>query len=295
MQPDRIPSLLAPHLSQAAVRSLMVELAKVPSPQTDLFEAEPLLRKFIEDRGCAAGAADGVSGHPLRRDGKPDRDVWHEPQRRVADALQQRHEPAPGHDEKRLFGRCDRWPAARIARRSRHGQGAERTEGHHGRDAARDGCRHPQRRADRRAAGVPVLRIGRDRPPRRDPQRGRDRGRARRRVPARRQRQPHQPRQPRPHRRIHHRRRCAVARIEAPRRLQRHHRRARGASLSAAGHPAVGVTSAARPSDADHQSHSQLSQIRRTPSRIVANSLSTADCCPTTIPTRRSSRFARSP
>ena len=48
MQSDRIASLLAPHLSQTAVRSLMVELAKVPSPQTDLFEAEPLLRKFIE-------------------------------------------------------------------------------------------------------------------------------------------------------------------------------------------------------------------------------------------------------
>ena len=48
MQPDRIPSLLAPHLSQNTVRSLMVELAKVPSPQTELYEAEPLLRKFIE-------------------------------------------------------------------------------------------------------------------------------------------------------------------------------------------------------------------------------------------------------
>ena len=48
LSPDRIVQLLTPHLSQTAVRSLMVELAKVPSPQTDLFEAEPLLRTFIK-------------------------------------------------------------------------------------------------------------------------------------------------------------------------------------------------------------------------------------------------------
>ncbi len=48
MNPDQIAPMLGPHLSQGAVRSLMVELAKVPSPQTELFEAEPLLRRFIE-------------------------------------------------------------------------------------------------------------------------------------------------------------------------------------------------------------------------------------------------------
>jgi acetylornithine deacetylase/succinyl-diaminopimelate desuccinylase-like protein len=48
ISPDRIASVLQPHLSQTAVRTLMVELAKVPSPQTSLFEAEPLLRAFIK-------------------------------------------------------------------------------------------------------------------------------------------------------------------------------------------------------------------------------------------------------
>ena len=48
INPDRIASLLAPYLSWTAVRTLMVELAKVPSPQTELFEAEPLLRTFIQ-------------------------------------------------------------------------------------------------------------------------------------------------------------------------------------------------------------------------------------------------------
>ncbi len=48
MNPDQIASTLGPHLSQNTVRSLMVELARVPSPQTELFEAEPLLRTFIK-------------------------------------------------------------------------------------------------------------------------------------------------------------------------------------------------------------------------------------------------------
>src|SRR6185295_5207468 len=48
MSSDRIAPVLAPYLSQGTVRALMVELAKVPSPQTALFEAEPLLRAFIK-------------------------------------------------------------------------------------------------------------------------------------------------------------------------------------------------------------------------------------------------------
>lgn len=48
ISPDRIAAVLEPHLSQATVRTLMVELARVPSPQTALLEAEPLLRAFIK-------------------------------------------------------------------------------------------------------------------------------------------------------------------------------------------------------------------------------------------------------
>ena len=59
INPDRIASLLAPHLSQGAVRALMVELAKVPSPQTELFEAEPLLRTFIQTAVAPRVAAMG--------------------------------------------------------------------------------------------------------------------------------------------------------------------------------------------------------------------------------------------
>jgi acetylornithine deacetylase/succinyl-diaminopimelate desuccinylase-like protein len=48
MNADRIPALVEPLVSYDAVRDLMVELAKVPSPQTELYEAEPLLRQFIQ-------------------------------------------------------------------------------------------------------------------------------------------------------------------------------------------------------------------------------------------------------
>ena len=39
---------LEPHLSKARCKDIFVELVKVPSPQTDLLEAEPQLRTFIE-------------------------------------------------------------------------------------------------------------------------------------------------------------------------------------------------------------------------------------------------------
>jgi acetylornithine deacetylase/succinyl-diaminopimelate desuccinylase-like protein len=56
---DRITAAVAPHLSQAVVRELMVELARVPSPQTDLYEDEPLLREFIRTAVAPRVAAIG--------------------------------------------------------------------------------------------------------------------------------------------------------------------------------------------------------------------------------------------
>lgn len=60
MSPEQIIAALTSHLSQAAVRSLMVELAKVPSPQTELFEAEPLLREFIKNAVAPRVQAMGI-------------------------------------------------------------------------------------------------------------------------------------------------------------------------------------------------------------------------------------------
>jgi acetylornithine deacetylase/succinyl-diaminopimelate desuccinylase-like protein len=41
-------ALLEPYLSRDRCKNIFVELVKVPSPQTDLLEAEPQLRRFIE-------------------------------------------------------------------------------------------------------------------------------------------------------------------------------------------------------------------------------------------------------
>lgn len=58
---ERIVSTLTPLLSREAVRDLMVALARVPSPQTELFEAEPLLRTFIQSAVAPRVAAMGFT------------------------------------------------------------------------------------------------------------------------------------------------------------------------------------------------------------------------------------------
>jgi len=48
LKADPLAARLAPHLSRERTRTLFQELVRVPSPQTDLLEEEPLLRVFIE-------------------------------------------------------------------------------------------------------------------------------------------------------------------------------------------------------------------------------------------------------
>ena len=47
MNEEEIRAALSPHMSRVAVRDLMVDLVRAPSPQTDLLEAEPQLQVFI--------------------------------------------------------------------------------------------------------------------------------------------------------------------------------------------------------------------------------------------------------
>ena len=47
MQDDPIKARLLPHLSRDRVRTVFQELVRVPSPQTDALEDEPLLREFM--------------------------------------------------------------------------------------------------------------------------------------------------------------------------------------------------------------------------------------------------------
>jgi hypothetical protein len=48
MTDDPIAQRLLPWLSRARARTLLHELVRVPSPQTDLLEAEPLLSEFMD-------------------------------------------------------------------------------------------------------------------------------------------------------------------------------------------------------------------------------------------------------
>jgi acetylornithine deacetylase/succinyl-diaminopimelate desuccinylase-like protein len=67
MNSDQIAATLLPQLSRNTVRSLMVELAKVPSPQTELLESEPLLRTFIKT--AVAPRVEAMGFRDVRFDG----------------------------------------------------------------------------------------------------------------------------------------------------------------------------------------------------------------------------------
>ena len=62
MQANEIKTLLDARISRERAKELLIELVKVPSPQTELLEEEPLLKKFIatavEPRLRAMGLAD---------------------------------------------------------------------------------------------------------------------------------------------------------------------------------------------------------------------------------------------
>ena len=94
MQETEIKKLLDAKLSRERAKKLLIELVKVPSPQTELLEDEPLLKEFIkkaiEPRLRAMGFTDvryDAMGNLIATYG-----TGHE--RQVADVHRQRHEPA---------------------------------------------------------------------------------------------------------------------------------------------------------------------------------------------------------
>ena len=48
MEANAIKKLLDARISRARAKQLLIELVKVPSPQTELLEDEPLLKEFIK-------------------------------------------------------------------------------------------------------------------------------------------------------------------------------------------------------------------------------------------------------
>ena len=94
MQETEIKKLLDAKLSRERAKDLLIELVKVPSPQTELLEDEPLLKEFIkkaiEPRLRAMGFTDvryDAMGNLIASYGDGH-------QRQVADVHRQRHEPA---------------------------------------------------------------------------------------------------------------------------------------------------------------------------------------------------------
>ena len=137
MDQAAIKKLLDAHLSRERAKQLLIELVKVPSPQTALLEDEPLLKEFIktaiEPRLRTMGFADirydamgnliatygaGTSGKSLMI---------------IGNAMNQPASTMP----KSLQRRRRRRREIRPARRMRHGQRRERAESQSRRDAAR--------------------------------------------------------------------------------------------------------------------------------------------------------------
>ena len=54
MTDDPIAQRLLPWLSRVRARTVLQGLLRVPSPQADLFEAEPLLRTFMNEFQCVS-------------------------------------------------------------------------------------------------------------------------------------------------------------------------------------------------------------------------------------------------
>ena len=65
MQAADIKKLLDARISRERAKELLIELVKVPSPQTELLEKEPLLKEFIrkaiEPRVRAMGFAESAT------------------------------------------------------------------------------------------------------------------------------------------------------------------------------------------------------------------------------------------
>ena len=273
-----------PRIAASRIQSVMVELARVPSPLTELFEAEPQLRAFIdtavEPRLRSLGIAD------VRRDamgnlaatwgrGESGRSLM-----LVTNAMNQPAStmPNPYGGEVR-DGAAYGLPGEVVLGKGLSEQKAPLAAILVAMEAiAQSGASLSGRlvflccvsgETGRHDAIRSIIESHR---------------RARRHGGTQRHRQSDQPRQSRPCRRHRNGPRQPVSQQPAGRGLQRHHRRDRGHAPPDRGGAAATGASASRAGEPDHQSHRQLSRTRLTPFRPVATSASTAGCCPAKTP-----------
>jgi hypothetical protein len=118
-----IKTLLDARISRARAKELLIALVKVPSPQTELLEDEPLLKAFmtsaIEPRLRTMGFTD------IRYDPMGNRQLRRGDEQQVADVHRQCHEPARLQHAQSLCRRRGRRREIRAARRMRDGEGRQ--------------------------------------------------------------------------------------------------------------------------------------------------------------------------
>ena len=296
MQETEIKKLLDAKLSRERAKELLIELVKVPSPQTELLEDEPLLKEFIkkaiEPRLRAMGFTDirydamgnliasygaGTSGKSLMF---------------IGNAMNQPASTMPNpYDGDVVDGAKYDLPGECVMGKGASEQKANLAAMLHAMETV-----IAQRRADHRQADLHLLPVGRDRQARRHQERGRRRRRARRHGGARRHRPEDHARQSRPHRRVRHREGLALPFGAAVGRRQRHHRRdARRSGCCSArskldqSHPQLGKQTLT----VNHiRSFPEFDPHRAGALRVHA---SIGACCRARTRTRRSPRSSASP
>ena len=222
-----IKTLLDARISRARAKELLIALVKVPSPQTERLEEEPLLKEFIQSAVEPRLRAMGFS--ELRHDAMGNLIAAHGAAASgrslmfIGNAMNQPASTMPNpYNGDVVNGAKYGLPGECVMGKGASEQKANLAAMLHAMETVLE-----SRRCDRRQAHLPLLPLRRDRQARRDQERGRGRRRARRHGGAGRQRPEDHARQSRPRRRVGDRQRRAVPFIAAMGRRQRHHRRHR--------------------------------------------------------------------
>ena len=99
---DKALSGVLSGITAERIKSVLIELARIPSPLTELFEAEPQLRQFIDTAVAPRLRHIGITD--IRRDPMGNLlATWSQRNRPRVDAGDQRHEPAGRHHAEPLW------------------------------------------------------------------------------------------------------------------------------------------------------------------------------------------------
>ena len=202
MHETELKKLLEQRISRDRAKELLIALLKVPSPQTDLLEDEPLLKAFItsaiEPRLRSMGFADiryDTMGNLIATDGEG---TTNKSLMLIGNAMNQPAATMPNpYAGDVVDGATYGLPGECVMGKGASEQKANLAAMLHAME--RDGDRDRKQDFAQGEAHIHVLPLGRDRKARCHQKRGRERGRARRHGGAGRDRTQDHARQPRPH------------------------------------------------------------------------------------------------